>query len=393
MDTLHPTAPRLDRVERAALSAAGQAAWDHVYTVRGFSGEMPNVFATMANSADGLACVGGVGEYVRFRTDFDRIFRELVILTVAQELRSGYEWSHHWAIALKAGAPESLLKRVGTPALEAEPMPVGPAVRYARLVANNQPVDDALFDALKTHFGAKGLVDLTMLAGHYLSLGRFINVAGVRVEPDHADVPFNRPADARPAFVPVTGKIGRMRLAGVTRETFAGDKAAIWDHVLASRGVKGWVPYLFAVLGNSPDALHYVAAVGEYARYKTDFDAVLRELVIMTVAREIDCAYEWTHHWPVAVKAGASEALLKKIGTPALDSEPTPVGPTIRYARLVANNRPVDDALFGALKTHYGPRRLTDLTNMIGYYGMIGRLINVVGFELEEGHEAIPFNG
>jgi len=392
MDTLHPTVPRLDRVERAALTPAGQAAWDHVYKVRSFTGEMPNVFATMANSTDGLACVGGVGEYVRFRTGFDAILRELVILTVAQEIRSGYEWSHHWAIALKAGAPESLLKRVGTPGLEAEPMPVGPAVRYARLVTGNLPVDDALFDALKAHFGAKGLIDLTMLAGHYLSLGRFINVAGVRVEPDHMDVPFNRAADAKPAFAPVTGKVSRMRLAGVTRETFAGDKAAIWDHVLASRGVKGWVPHLFAVLGNSPDALHYVAAVGEYARYKTDFDAVLRELVIMTVARQIDCAYEWTHHWPVAVKAGASEALLRKIGTPALENEPSPVGPTVRYARLVANNLPVDDALFDSLKAHYGTRRLTDLTNMIGYYGMIGRLINVVGFELEEGHPVIPFN-
>ncbi|MGE0256184.1 MAG: carboxymuconolactone decarboxylase family protein [Alphaproteobacteria bacterium] len=182
------------------------------------------------------------------------------------------------------------------------------------------------------------------------------------------------------------------RLPKLERTQVPAESHPMWDHVMRSRGYTDRMPTVFATIANSPNALHYVCAVGEYVRYKTDFDPIIRELVIMTVAQEITCKYEWVHHWRVAVKAGASEALLKKIGTPALEAEPMPIGPTVKYARLVANNQPVDDALFNTIKDHYGPTGFTDLTMMIGYYGALGRFINVTGVGLDDTDVDVPFN-
>lgn len=182
------------------------------------------------------------------------------------------------------------------------------------------------------------------------------------------------------------------RLARLERHQVPADRRPIWDHVMRSRGYTDTMPTVFATIANSPNALEYVCAVGEYVRYKTDFDPIMRELVILTVAQEISCKYEWVHHWRVALKAGATEAQLRKIGTPALEAEAAPAGPTVKYARLVANNQPVDDALYATIMKHYGPTGFTDLTMMIGYYGALGRFINVTGIGLDPTDVDVPFN-
>lgn len=166
-------------------------AWDEVLRTRGHT-SMANVFALLANSPGAMSVVTQVGAYVRFDTDFDNVLRELVILTVAQEVRCEYEWKHHWRVAEKAGAEESLLKKVGSAELEAELAPVGLAVRYARLLTNNETIDDALFNELKAEFGEPGFVDLTVLIGYYGMLARFINTVRIPVEDGYDDITFNR---------------------------------------------------------------------------------------------------------------------------------------------------------------------------------------------------------
>lgn len=184
---------RLDRVEREDCPAEYLDAWDEVLRTRGFD-VLPNVFSLLANSPGAMSVVTPVGAYVRYDTKFDNVLRELVIMTVAQELRCEYEWKHHWRVAEKAGATPEQLAKIGTPALEAEAAPIGPAVRYARLLTNNEPIDDALVDTLKSSFGIDGFVDLTVMAGYYGMLARFINTVRVPVEDSYKDITFNKVA-------------------------------------------------------------------------------------------------------------------------------------------------------------------------------------------------------
>ena len=184
---------RLERMEREDCPADYLSAWDEILRTRGFD-VMPNVFSLLANSPGAMSVVTPVGAYVRYDTDFDDVLRELVIMTVAQELHCEYEWKHHWRVAERAGATPELLAKIGTAELEAQAAPVGPAVRYARLLTHNEAVDDDLIATLKESFGTAGFVDLTIMAGYYGMLARFINTIGVPVEDSYSDITFNKVA-------------------------------------------------------------------------------------------------------------------------------------------------------------------------------------------------------
>lgn len=182
---------RLERMEREDCPADFLDAWDEILRTRGFD-VMPNVFALLANSPGAMAAVTPVGAHVRFDTDFDDVLRELVIMTVAQEMRCDYEWKHHWRVAERAGASAELLGKIGSAELEAEPEPVGPAVLYARLLTHNEPIEDSLVDTLKENFGVGGFVDLTIMIGYYGMLARFINTVIIPVEEAYDDITFNK---------------------------------------------------------------------------------------------------------------------------------------------------------------------------------------------------------
>lgn len=182
---------RVPLPQLADVSGDQRAAFEHIMATRGVD-FMPNVFSGMGNSPGALATVAAVGEHIRYRTDFDAQLRELCILTVAQETRCPYEWAHHLEVADRLGIDETLIAKIGLPEAEALPAPVGPALRYTRLVANNEPVDDATVEALQEAFGIEGFVDLTILAGYYGLLARFINSARIPLEVEAR--PFSRPA-------------------------------------------------------------------------------------------------------------------------------------------------------------------------------------------------------
>ncbi|MDH3737630.1 MAG: carboxymuconolactone decarboxylase family protein [Alphaproteobacteria bacterium] len=184
---------RLERMEIEDCPPEFLGAWKDILRTRGFD-VMPHVFALLANSPGAMAAVTPVGAHVRYDTDFDDVLRELVILTVAQEMGCEYEWKHHWRVAERAGASAELLAKIGSPELEAEPAPVGPAVRYARMLTHNEPIDDALVDALKENFGIGGFVDLTIMIGYYGMLARFINTVRIPVEESYDDITFNKVA-------------------------------------------------------------------------------------------------------------------------------------------------------------------------------------------------------
>ncbi len=189
--TKHLEGSRLERVEREDCPEEYLEAWDEILRTRGMD-VMPNVFSLLANSPGAMSVVAPVGAHVRYNTDFDNLLRELVILTVAQELNCEYEWKHHWRVAEKAGATDELLKKIGTVEIESEPNSIGIAVRYARMLTNNENIDDNLVETLKESFGVTGFVDLTIMIGYYGMLARFINTAIIPVESGYENITFNK---------------------------------------------------------------------------------------------------------------------------------------------------------------------------------------------------------
>ena len=177
------------------------------------------------------------------------------------------------------------------------------------------------------------------------------------------------------------------RLPRAERADLPPDRAGIWDHVVETRKL-AFMPNMFATMGQSPDALRAVAAVGEHVRWHSALDDDLREMIICTVSQANGNVYEWDHHIHKV-----PERLRAIVGTPAAEEEPAPVGPALRLCRLVASGEDVDDALVAALRAELGDAGLVDLVVMIGYYQLLGSFCAVLGIEVEESVTHVAFNG
>jgi alkylhydroperoxidase family enzyme len=166
-----------------AAEPAARAIFDHVLATRKL-GFMPNMFAVMGRSPGALEAVAAVGEHVRFHSALGEDLREMVICEVSAILGNKYEWRHHIH-----KVPEHLRPMIGSAAIEDEPAPTGPALRFARLLAAGETVPDELVDSLKDILGDDGLIDLTVMVGYYQLLATFCATLGVEVEDAMAHVP------------------------------------------------------------------------------------------------------------------------------------------------------------------------------------------------------------
>jgi 4-carboxymuconolactone decarboxylase len=172
------------------------------------------------------------------------------------------------------------------------------------------------------------------------------------------------------------------RIPPVTRDSLPPDKQAIYDSISQSRGQ---VSGPFPVLLNSPEAASHIAALGHYIRYESILKPMIRELAIMTVAREFDCQYAWTSHDSLARQAGVREEALT-----ALRDRKAPQGLTaeeadiVRYAQELVRTRRISDTTFAAVLKRLGPQGITELTATMGYYAMLGFALNAFDVQPEK---------
>ena len=81
---------------------------------------------------------------------------------------------------------------LGSQLAENLPEPTGAVLRYARLVANNQKIDENLVEIIRSSLGDIGLIDLTVMVGYYQLIGTFCNTLHVPIEDGMKRTPFNK---------------------------------------------------------------------------------------------------------------------------------------------------------------------------------------------------------
>jgi AhpD family alkylhydroperoxidase len=108
---------------------------------------------------------------------------ELVILRVAHNTGSEYEWAQHERIARRAGLSEAEVARVRDGAAAG-----GWSERQAALLDATDElhaegeIGDEVWERLRRHLDEVRLIELCMLVGHYEMLAMTLNT--LRVEPD-----------------------------------------------------------------------------------------------------------------------------------------------------------------------------------------------------------------
>ena len=100
------------------------------------------------------------------------------------------------------------------------------------------------------------------------------------------------------------------RVPYVKRDDLQEKHQPIFDQIAKTRGSASNV---FAALINNPEATEVVTAVGEYIRYKSKLDPIVRETAILTTAKELKNGYEWAQHEPVAREVGVREEVIESI--------------------------------------------------------------------------------
>ena len=179
------------------------------------------------------------------------------------------------------------------------------------------------------------------------------------------------------------------RIPPIARKTdLAPEHQDAWEAIAQSRG---HVVGPFTVLLHSPELARRAASLGAFVRFESALAPADRELLILTVARTLDCLFEWAAHVPLARQAGVREEAIA-----ALRDRRAPVGLAAGEAEIVAyvgqllTKHRVDDATFAALRARLGARALVELTAGAGYYGLIAGILNAFGVTPEPGADLLP---
>lgn len=147
----------------------------------------------------------------------------------------------------------------------------------------------------------------------------------------------------------------------------------------------------FIPLLRSPEMGDRVQQLGLYFRFETKLPKDLKELAILVTARHWSAQFEWSVHRGFAVAAGVAPEICDAI---AHDEMPKDLSAEQRlvydYARALLKEKGVGDVLFARAMQLLGDERVVDLTVCVGYYGMIGLLLNTDRTPVLPGEPTLP---
>src|SRR5262249_20908722 len=134
------------------------------------------------------------------------------------------------------------------------------------------------------------------------------------------------------------------------------------------------------------------ADLGTLLRFDGVLRADVRELAILTVARELRIAYEWETHQENAAKAGLAPAVVDDLLSGRELSSYDPLYPAVQQlVRHFLELEPIPQTLQDQLVAALGLAACVQLPAVIGYYRMIAGLGKDFEFPLPEGMSD-PFN-
>ena len=162
------------------------------------------------------------------------------------------------------------------------------------------------------------------------------------------------------------------------------DKQHIHDYLASTRGA---VRLPFSAVLNNPELTYRIAHLGSYIRFDSTLPDKVRELAIMSAAREVDARFEWAGHHRIAREVGISDETIETIknrgdlgGLREDDRLP------VQLARELLRDHALQDATFSAAHLKYGDAGVVELIGTVGYYSLMGCLLN--GLQIEPAAEA-----
>ena len=171
------------------------------------------------------------------------------------------------------------------------------------------------------------------------------------------------------------------RIPLITPDNVSAQDKDAYNAFIQSRGGRPNVgPY--TLLAHMPEVAQRLEALRTYIRGEESVPQKLQELVMLTVAREMDRAFIWYAHAAAARQAGVRDDIVDRLrekqDLPALDPAEHTV---VQFARELLQHRRVSQATFEAASKQFGQRGTMTLTNLVACYAVLAYNMNT--YELE----------
>jgi 4-carboxymuconolactone decarboxylase len=147
----------------------------------------------------------------------------------------------------------------------------------------------------------------------------------------------------------------------------------------------------FEPLMYSPAVISQARAMGDYLRYKSAIGNTLSELAILLTAREWTQDFEWSVHYPIALKAGIRQDTADAIAEgrrPAILNADEEI--VYDYAMELLRNKQVSNLTFERAKTRFGAKGVVDMTGIVGYYTFLAMQLNAAQYPPAKDAKKLP---
>jgi 4-carboxymuconolactone decarboxylase len=139
---------------------------------------------------------------------------------------------------------------------------------------------------------------------------------------------------------------------------------------------------------HSPELARYTQPLNTYLRYRAGLGGRVRELAILTTARELDSEFEWAAHEAEARREGISaeviEVVRRRGDIGELDAADAIV---IALGREIFGSRKLGSETYARALGLFGPRKLVDLVALMGNYAAAAALLTAFDMQLDPGVE------
>jgi 4-carboxymuconolactone decarboxylase len=140
------------------------------------------------------------------------------------------------------------------------------------------------------------------------------------------------------------------------------------------------------ILLHSPELSRHTRPLNRYLRHEAGLGGRVRELAILTIARELDSQFEWAADEPEALREGISREIVEVIkhrrDINGLDDADAIV---IERGRGIFGARKVASATFARALRQFGRRALVDLVALMGNYAGTAALLTAFDMQLDPG--------
>lgn len=153
-----------------------------------------------------------------------------------------------------------------------------------------------------------------------------------------------------------------------------------------ARAILAALPPLNVVrmFAGAPAALRPLTDLGQAILLHSELDPRLRQIAILTIARETGSTYERAQHENVSRAVGVSDEDIQAATAGDRDALDADARLVARFAAEIAHDvRASDEATAGVLEL-LGRRQATELVVCCAYYSAVARVIATCGVEVED---------